>query len=264
MNAEQLVAQAASDRTRGAGEIERDLVRGLLEAGGPWPSEQLERWARQLVMAHPAMANVRRLAAEMRSGRSLVAFLERRSAHLDDLPGLLSRHGSPLVLGCDRVVTVSRSSAVAAVLGGAARAGWTGEVVVLDGTAAGGGTEQAARLVAQGFRVRSLPDGAAASVLSDRRGGVLVAVGADAVGPRRVVNAAGTWALVEVAAVCAVPRVVVADSGKNLDEADVDALVGSIRTHTEEGPGRTWPVFEATPRERFTHRVSEEGLELQG
>ncbi|MBL4539811.1 MAG: hypothetical protein JKP96_14180 [Oceanicaulis sp.] len=264
MNADQLMSRAASDRTRGAGEIERDLVRGLLEVGGPWPPEHLERWARQLVMAHPAMANVRRLAAEMRSGRDVVAFLERRNAHLDALPELLRCHGVPLVLGSERVVTVSRSSAVATILLGAAEAGWRGEVVVLDGTTAGGGVEQADLLANQGLKVRSLPDGAAASVLVDRRSGVVVAVGADAIGPRRVVNAAGTRTLVEVASVCAVPRMVVADSGKNLDEADVDELIGSVRTHTEDGPGRTWPVFEATPRERFTYRVFEDGVERQG
>jgi translation initiation factor 2B subunit (eIF-2B alpha/beta/delta family) len=202
------------------------------------------------------MANLRAMAAWMaavESPASCVSRLARRAAVLEELPDRLAANTWPLVENSQTVVTISRSSAVVAVVEGAWRRGWDGSVVVLDGTASGRGADQANRLRASG-PVISRPDSAASEALEQPS--VVVLVGADAVGRRRFVNSAGTNDLLVLARERAVETVLVADSGKNVEEDELDEILGLSPLH-REAPDREWPIFEAIPLELVTVRVTE-------
>ena len=153
----------------------------------------------------------------------------------------------------ETVVTISRSTAVAAVVEGAWERGWGGSVTVLEGTASGHGSDQARRLSAFG-RAILRPDAAAPETLNTAD--VVVVVGADAVGSRRFVNSAGTRDLLEQARLRCVKTVLVADSGKNVEEEVVGEMIHRSPVH-HEADGREWPVFEAIPLELITTRITE-------
>lgn len=251
-------ATAAGDERHGASEIERTLLGALLESRDRWSEEALADGAIVLEDAHPAMANLRAAAIRLRESPpdAVEPWARGRLAELDDLRERLAAGGWLVVSRAARVVTVSRSSAVAAVLEGAARRGWTGEVVVLDGTPSGGGADQAERLAAAGLRVRSQPDAAAPVWLEGR---AVVVCGADAVAPSRFVNATGTRALLELAAAAGRPAWMVADRAKDLPEEILDDLLGRSRRVAEAGPGRRWGVLEAVPTALLSGRVDGRG-----
>jgi translation initiation factor 2B subunit (eIF-2B alpha/beta/delta family) len=125
-------------------------------------------------------------------------------------------------------------------------------VVVLDGTSAGGGPDQARRLCDAGVDARSQPDGRAPVWLGD---GAVVVTGADAVGPARFVNAAGTRSMLELAAAAGVRAWLAADPAKDLPEEVLDDLLDRVRTVRQDGPGREWPVLEAIPLALVAERV---------
>jgi translation initiation factor 2B subunit (eIF-2B alpha/beta/delta family) len=87
--------------------------------------------------------------------------------------------------------------------------------------------------------------------------GIKVVIGADAVSPRRLVNATGTRTLLELAAVRSVPVAVVADSGKDLPDDEMDGVVASGPVVVEEGTGRRRPIFEVIPVNLVSMRISE-------
>ena len=251
-------AAAVGNLRSGATEIEERLITDLLAAREAWNRKGLIDGA-GLLEDRTVMANLHQLASVIREAGDLDdlqrRLVERRKV-LRRLDTLLAAAGAPLVISHGSVVTISRSSAVEAVLIGAAERRWSGTVVVLDGTVSGCGPDQARRLADRGLEVRSLPDGA----LLDGLAGLedpLVLVGADAVGPRRIVNAQGTRLLLEIARGRGFPALVVADSGKNAPEDLIDRLVTGTRRHEESGPGRSWPVFEVVPRELLTGRIDE-------
>jgi translation initiation factor 2B subunit (eIF-2B alpha/beta/delta family) len=124
---------------------------------------------------------------------------------------------------------------------------------VLDGTPTGRGPEQARRLSITGV-ARSLPDAAALDVLGGS--GKMVLVGADAVSPTRFVNSAGTTLLLELARARKMQRVLVADSGKEVNEDVLDEIVAALPRH-RESPDREWAVFEVIPLELVSARVTE-------
>ena len=251
-------AAAAEDRWSGATEIERRLVDGLLDLRPVWSRPGLLEGARRLV-DDTVMANLHRLATVIRHASNLEELeyrLARRRAVLERLDRLLADSGTPFVLAHRSVVTISRSSAIEAVLAGAADRGWRGFVLVLDGTSSGRGPDQARRLADRGLEVRSLPDGALFAGLAGLED-PLVLVGADAIGPRRIVNAQGTRLLLEITGEQGFPAIVVADSGKDATEELIDRLVAGTRRHEESGPGRSWPVFEVVSRHLLTGRIDE-------
>lgn len=257
-----MIAAALADDRHGATDIERRLIRRLLEARTGWSRPEVAGAAAELRERSP-MANLRHLAGMIEQADDLSEIERRLERRLDQLDGLGERLAdvgfdwvSPKALMC----TISRSSAVEAVLTGAWRRGWRGRTVVFDGTASGGGTEQAERLGEFGLTVRSLPDGAMLEELDRGAKTAAVLIGADAVGPERLINARGTALLVESAARRGIPRLVVADSGKNVAEDDIDQLLEAGRTHQETGPGRHWPVFEAVSLRWVEQRLSETGI----
>jgi translation initiation factor 2B subunit (eIF-2B alpha/beta/delta family) len=251
-----LFEAAAADREHGAAEIERRLIGGLLGSGTRLRLDSLHHGLKILAEGQPAMANLRAMAAWMaavESPASCVSRLARRAAVLDELPERFAANAWSMVESSETLVTISRSSAVAAVVEGAWRRGWDGSVVVLDGTASGRGADQARQLRASGPAV-SQPDSAVSEVLE--RPSVIVVVGADAVGRQRFVNSAGTGALLEAARSAGVETVLVADSAKDVTEDDVDDIVRLSPPYRDVG-GETWPIFEAVPLGLITVRVTE-------
>jgi translation initiation factor 2B subunit (eIF-2B alpha/beta/delta family) len=252
----ELFRTAANDREHGAVEIERTLIRGLLDLQARLRLESLHQGLKMLAKGQPAMANLRAMAAWMaavESPASCIARLTRRAAALDELPGRLAANAWRLVEAYRTVVTISRSSAVAAAVEGAWRRGWEGSVVVFDGTASGRGADQARRLAKSG-RAVSRPDRDAAEVLE--HDAVVVLTGADAVGKRRFVNSAATVDLLECAVERGVGRILIADSGKNVSEEVIDEILElSPRHHAADG--RDWAIFEAVSLALVTTRVTE-------
>jgi len=247
---------AADDREHGALEIEDTLIRGLLDLGTRLRLDSLHHGLKLLGEGQPAMANLRAMASWMaaaESPASCVSRLARRATVLEELPDRLAANAWPHVENSQTVVTISRSSAVAAVVEGAWRRGWDGSVVVLEGAASGRGGDQARRLRESGSAV-SRPDAAAPEALAQPS--VVVVVGADAVGRQRFVNSAGTGALLEAARQAGVEVVLVADSGKDVTEDDVDDIVRLSPLH-RDAEGETRPIFEAVPLELVTTRVTE-------
>jgi translation initiation factor 2B subunit (eIF-2B alpha/beta/delta family) len=248
---------AAEDRRLGAAEIETRLVEELLRERASWSLGALHRGADRLLTGQPTMANLRNLARRLQHAdlAATEAWLRDRREVLSRLPERLAEAARPRFGDVGRVVTISRSSAVVAVIDGIRSHGWRGETVVLDGSPAGGGADQAERLARTVDRVWSQPDATALFWLAGD--GVTVLVGADAVSPQRFINACGTAALVELAAARSVPVVLVADTGKDLSDAELDELLAAGPTAREQGPDRRWAVFEAVPRRFVTVRLSE-------
>jgi len=250
-----LFRTAATDRHHGASEIERRLVLGLLAAGARLEAGSLRAGADVLVAGQPAMANLRCLAAVAAKNdpEAFAEWLGQRWRVLDELPTRLAASAWPLIEDRRKIVTISRSTAVAAVVEGAWRRGWKGSVVVLDGTATGRGPEQARRLEISGS-ARSLPDALAREALGGS--GNVVLVGADAVASERFVNSAGTTVLLELAGARDVDRVLVADTGKDVSETVLDEIVAVLPYHNE-GPDRGWAIFEPIPLELISTRITE-------
>jgi len=246
---------AAADRDHGASEIEKRLVAGLLALDAPTRPGSLRAGADFLVAGQPAMANLRSLAAAAARGdaEAFAGWLGQRSRLLEELPERLAAAAWPLITGRQKIVTISRSTAVAAVVEAAWSRGWHGAVIVLDGTATGRGPEQARRLSLSGT-AQSRPDALAPRVLAGS--GTVVLVGADAVAQERFVNSAGTTMLLELAGARDVERMLVADSGKDVSERVLDEIVAAL-PHHHEGPDREWAIFEAVPLALVTTRVTE-------
>lgn len=247
--------EAASDRSHGAAEIEASLVRGLLLVRSRWSTSNLQAGAALLAECQPAMANLRSLGERLATSEheKLQEWLEYRREILADLPELLAANAWPSIRAAELVATISRSSAVAAVIEGAWRRGWPGSVVVFDGTVSGRGRDQSRLLAGTGGAV-SQPDAAASAWLEQP--GVVVLVGADAVGARRFVNATGTRNLLMLARMQSVTAVLVADSGKDVSEEIVDDIVEHSPRY-DDGAGRDWAVFEGVELALLSARVSE-------
>ncbi len=220
----ELFRRAALDRERGASEIEDGLVRGLLALSTRLDSGALVAGARLLAEGQPAMANLRSLAARA-AAPAFRRFLEQRAGVLDELPHRLAANAWPHIEGASTVVTISRSRTVAAVVEVARERGWGGSVVIQEGA----------------VTPPSCLDASA----------VVVLVGADAIGPRRFINAAGTTMLMELAAARGVERVLAADSGKDVSEDILDDIANSLALHRER------PAFEAIPMSLVSQRVHE-------
>jgi translation initiation factor 2B subunit (eIF-2B alpha/beta/delta family) len=245
---------AANDRRRGASEIERVLVAALLGCRESWQKVSVVRGAGILADGQPTMANLRSLAHRAADGdlARFETWIENRSRELARLEDLLAAAAWPLLEGASGVVTISRSSAVAAAVEGARGLGWRGTVTVLDGTAAGGGRDLADRLRATGA-VESLPDAFAAAALDSPD--VVVLTGADAVGESVFVNVSGTRLLLELARARGRRTALVADSGKDVDDAAAFSL--SERSPMYVDGDRRWPLFEAVPLTLVDRRVRE-------
>jgi translation initiation factor 2B subunit (eIF-2B alpha/beta/delta family) len=235
---------AAADRECGAAEIEAALLARLLELSSELSDAALRHGARLLAEGQPSMANLRSLAAraERAEAAGFASWARRRAAVLEELPERLAEAAWLEVERAEVLITISRSSAVAAVIEGAWERGWRGSVVVLDGSSAGRGGDQVQRLASSGEAV-SQPDAAAWAHLE--AGHPLVVVGADAVGDEIFANVCGTRALLELARRHHRRSLVVADVGKRVADRTVREMVEHAPLYRDGD--REWPLFEIVP-----------------
>jgi translation initiation factor 2B subunit (eIF-2B alpha/beta/delta family) len=252
----ELFRWAATDRECGAGEIEQALIGGLLEHGAALEPEFLYRGAQLLAAGQPTMANLQSLAfaAEGADSVVFVEWLERRLEVLSELPQRLAANGWPYLEDVRMVATISRSTAVAAVVEGAWNKGWTGSAVVFDGSQSGRGPDLASRLSRHGTAF-SQPDAAMPEWLDGDE--TIVVVGADGVGPEAFINSVGTRLLLELARNRGMERILAADSGKDVTRQAFDEMVEVMPAYRDP-TGRSWPVFEVIPLDLVTTRISEE------
>lgn len=246
---------AAEDRCHGATEIERQLITDLLGLEALWSRQGLAAGGSLLAQGQPSMAAVACLAerAVKLNPHEFKFFLEDRRTALRGLRATLTEKAMPWIEEAARVVSISRSSAVAAVVEEAWARDWPGMVVVLEGTSAGCGRDQAEDLNRHG-RALSQPDAYAQRWLDSAR--TLVMVGADAVGSEHFVNCIGTGALLESAALRGVSVVLVADRGKDVPESTILRMVADSPLHRDD-TGRQWPIFEMVPMDLVTARISD-------
>jgi translation initiation factor 2B subunit (eIF-2B alpha/beta/delta family) len=254
---------AASDRVHGAVEIEIELIDSLKKCRVDWTAENFLRGSILLGESHPEMANLVQLVEIVGAGVDLdriEAALDARRSVLEKLPQLFAKNAVPLLERSERIVTISRSSAVAAVVGGLVQRGWCGQIIVLDGSVSGRGVDQAIRLESLVSDVRSQPDATAPTWVAEDGVKIDVLVGADAVSDRFFINAIGTLLLFQLAERAGVDRTVVADSAKQTTEEGFDNLLLGTLAEREPGPRRSWPPLERIPTGLMSRWISERGV----
>jgi translation initiation factor 2B subunit (eIF-2B alpha/beta/delta family) len=264
MDLDRRIVQLAADRESGASEIVAQaiaILRDALAAGHP-----IRPVARAVCRAQPSMAPVwnaalEALAADDPAGR-LDAFARRvtRAASAVVRVGvefLTDEVHRPL-----RVVTVSYSRTVAALLGAVA-ARRPVRAACSEGRPALEGQRLAARLAAAGVDVTFFTDAAIAAALPDADA---VIVGADAVTPEWLLNKAGTRMLAAAAAHQGVPLYVVATRDKFLRGGLADALTiraGESAEVWDLPPAHVTvrnPYFERVPLELVASLITDAGV----
>ena len=179
---------------------------------------------------------------------ALAAELRRVERRMAASAGILARVGAELIEEGGIVLTHGGSGSVQALLVHAAE---TRRFFVscLATLPEGEGIELAADLAAAGLAVEVTPDDQVSEILPDVD---LVIVGADALGPRRVMSTAGTAALAAEARPLGIPFYVLASVDKVLPGAAVRA--GGARA------GRLGGRYEATDLGLITAVVTERGV----
>jgi translation initiation factor eIF-2B subunit delta len=265
------VWEIRQDTRSGAAELAQKgaklLLEALLKQG---KGEEIRALGKALVDAQPAMAPMLNLVnylfhateslhdpqAIQEKGRAAV------QGFLDDLRTAsekIRKHALPLLKGKGRLMTLSYSSTVLGVLGGARGI----EVICPESRPLGEGLRTAKELGAKGVRVRLVADFAALSLVGESD---LVMVGADAITFQGVVNKIGTYGLALAARDKAIPFYVLAGWEKFLPAPFSRALrieKKDPREITEE----TLPnvvvenrYFDFTPLDLITGVVTQAGV----
>jgi translation initiation factor 2B subunit (eIF-2B alpha/beta/delta family) len=221
------VRGASEDRSSGSAEIARRAA----EALAALPASDLVEAVRTLVTAHPSMAALWRLGSAVLSadvpGDAASAF----ASVLAEEPVRVAAAARGVLP--DRVVVHSLSSTVIRAVAAAA-----GEALCGRSDPGGEGREAARRLGAAGVRATVVEDREAIRAAAQ---GIVVVVGADAVGPGGVINKVGTTALAEAAR----------------RGGGAYVLAGATKLVAEDLPAPH--PFERTPLELFTAIVGERG-----
>ena len=265
-----------NDTRRGASELVRDALVAFTATIDDAPASEalqprLERTARALVEAQPAMAPLLALACSIvRSTASTPpdrttaaakqAVLE-FAARLDRIAREVPERADGLIPAGGRVLTLSSSATVRRALTLAA-ARRTFDVVCLEGRPALEGRDMAAQLAEHRMRVVVAVDAALGSVMRDCD---VVLVGADSIGDLGIVNKVGTRAAALLARRTGVPIYAIADSTKLLpvgwpQELDGDRPTAEVWPDAPAGVTIWNRYFETTPLAWFDGVVTEDGL----
>ena len=254
-----------SDRESGASEILAGALTVLEDAfSGGVPILPV---AVALVRAQPSMASLWNAALEALASRTSPERFERFARRVARAPHALARYAADAfsiesAKGPLRIVTISFSSSVVSVL--EAQAGQREiRVACPESRPALEGRRLAARLAANDIAVTLFGDAGIAHALASSDA---VVVGADAVGPKWLLNKSGTRMLVAAANLQAVPVYVVATRDKFVGHAVAAQL--ALR---EGSPAEIWdapppgvqvrnPYFEQTPLELVTGVISDAGV----
>jgi len=196
----------------------------------------------------------------LESGEEVERFVElidKVADQIQEAAPALSSVGASLIGDGAAVMVHSSSASVRAVLDRAIEE-TRFRVVCTEALPVGEGRALAADLIAAGFSVELLSDSDAMAWVA---GVDLVLVGADAIGPGRVINKVGTADLAQAASVEEVPMYIVATLEKVLPEELFDA---AMRTASVEGGPGVGGISEVVPLSWFQGVVTEEGVLLPG
>lgn len=203
------------------------------------PCEPVREGVDVVFRAHPtaaAIANLRNLVYGAPDLELLLKVLDVEVDRLNRVPHLLAEQGSALINAGDSVLVHSLSSSVRAVLD-LARQTRSFSVTCTVDDRAGEGRQMAAELADAGYSVEMLSVGDAAAYIT---GVDLILVGADAIGPGRVINKEGTAQIVEAGLDADVARYVIAATDKILAEELFAAAAGRAEAMDMELVPLSW------------------------
>jgi translation initiation factor 2B subunit (eIF-2B alpha/beta/delta family) len=264
MNRSGRIAQLASDRESGASEIVDEaiaILRDALAAGTP-----MLPVARAVCRAQPSMAPVWNAVLAALSPDDPAGRLEAFAHRVRRAAAAVVRVGTDFLTDeVDRplrVVTLSYSRTVAALLGSVAKRRPV-QVACAESRPALEGRRLAAQLAADGLDVTVFTDAAIGQALTDANA---LIVGADAVGPEWFLNKSGTRMLAAAAAQQGIPLYVVATRDKFVHGSLVEALTirsGGTEEVWESPPARVTvlnPYFERVPLELVANLITDAGV----
>lgn len=181
------------------------------------PSLPVREGIEVVMRAHPTAAPIANLRNLIYGAPDLALLLKTLDAEIDRLgqvPLKLAEQGSALIRVGDSVLVHSLSSSVRAVLD-LARQSVEFSVTCTVEEVSGEGRQMAAELADAGYSIEMLSVDHAAAYVA---GVDLIMVGADAIGPGRVINKKGTGRIAEAGLDADVPRYVIAATDKILAE----------------------------------------------
>ncbi|MDH3193820.1 MAG: hypothetical protein OEM40_05805 [Acidimicrobiia bacterium] len=170
-----------------------------------------------VLQAHPTaapIANLRNLIYDAPDLPLLLKTLDAEIERLGKVPARLAEHGAALIHDGESVLVHSLSSSVRAVLD-RARQTCSFSVTCTVEEVSGEGRQMAAELAGAGYSIEMLSVSHAATYVA---GVDLILVGADAIGPGRVINKEGTSQIARAGVDADVPRYVIAATDKILAE----------------------------------------------
>lgn len=170
-----------------------------------------------VLQAHPTAAPIANLRNLIYDAPDLPLLLKTLDAEIDRLgkvPARLAEHGAALIQEGESVLVHSLSSSVRAVLD-RARDTRSFSVTCTVEEVSGEGRQMAAELAGAGYSIEMLSVNHAATYVA---GVDVILVGADAIGPGRVINKEGTGRIARAGLDADVPRYVIAATDKILAE----------------------------------------------
>ncbi len=264
----EMVDNIANDRTHGARELYRQGVETLLawmeERGESHPQELITVLVR-MAQAQPSMApllnlvNQVLLAWEINPQKAKVLLKEILEGEEGSTITLM-REGIKILKG-KRIVTLSRSSTLLKVIKALMNEGGKVEVLISEGRPLVGGAVTARLFHEMGMDVTLCTDGLIFSLVKE---GDVVALGADAITPKFLVNRCGTYPLALVARDRGIPFYTFTDTKKLLPQGLVPLFRIEDHDHDEVMKDAPFSIvnfyFDQTPLDYITGAVTERGI----
>ncbi len=280
MDAHDVVEVLRADMQHGASWLARRAAQGIEDAieGAADPSERLDdvhSLARQLAHVRPSMAAIATTVAHIwAAGASVDVDPQTRLIAIRKAASDVQHQWSNMAAGMvewvralapKAVYTLSRSGSVETVLTTLAHERNTGRtlsVVVSQSIPGGEGVDLAIALARVGVQVMLAPDGACASLMS---GVDCVLVGSDSIrSDGSVVNKLGTHTLALAAQAAGKPVYVLAEmlkvTARSYPLVIEQASASQVKPESVPGVTLVVPLFDVTPAELITARVTERGV----
>ncbi len=250
-------ASASSLGARGARAV-ADLARQMLAVYPEGIMDAVREAADLLADQQPSVAPLSNFRNQIylesdEDAEQYVALIAKVADQMQQAAPALSMVGAALIEDGAAVMVHSSSASVRAVLDRADQQSRF-RVVCTEAMPVGEGRALAADLIAAGFSVELLSDTDAMTWVA---GVDLILIGADAIGPGRVISKVGTADLTQAASAQGVPVYIVATVDKVLPE---ELFEVAIRTASGEGAPGVGGLSEVVPLSWFQGVVTEEGV----
>ncbi len=262
------IEEIAADRRHGARELYRRAVETILE----WVKERGKDHPQELTLllaetarAQPSMAPLLNLVNQVllaweKGIPRVIELLEGALQEGEGNTAVLVEEGIKALAG-KRIVTLSRSSTLLEVIKALVEVGEKPEILISEGRPLMGGVATAHLYHSLGLEVTLCTDGLIFSLVKE---GDVVALGADAITNKHLVNRCGTYPLALVARDRGVPFYTFTDTGKILPPALVSLF--KIEDHPpqeilEKAPFKIVNYyFDETPLDYITAAITEKGV----